>query len=140
MATTFPLVLDRMSTLCASAPFSLARAREPFSFDLQPDGRLDDVFRVEGELDETAGYLGGDREELWTVRVWVAQKVKHDASAAYREACVLVDSLTAAVAAAETAGDFHVGEEQAAEIQLPADDLEYLVAQVTLPLSLERTL
>jgi hypothetical protein len=115
-------------------------AKEPFSFDLQPDTHLEDLCRVEGALEGYEGYLGGDQQEHWTCTVWLARKAKTDPQAAQRALNLSISSLTAAVAADETAGDYHVGEDVTAAVQLPGDDLGYVVARVALPIELERDL
>lgn len=138
MATTFPAVLARITSLTVGLGYALAK--EPFSFDLQPNGTLDAQCRLEGELDGTEGYLGGDREESWITTVWLAAKCKTDPTSAQRALLVAIDSVTAGIAAAETAGDYCLGEGQAAAVMLPGDDLGYAVARITLPILLERDL
>jgi len=138
MATTWPIVSARLTSLTVAQGYALAR--EPFSFDLQPDTHLEDVCRLVGSLDGYEGYLGGDQLERWTCEVWLARKGKMDPHAAQRALNLSISSLTAAVAADETAGDYHVGEDVAAEVQLPGDGLGYVVARVALPIELERDL
>lgn len=138
MATTWPIVAARLTSLTVAQGYALAR--EPFSFDLQPDTHLEDLCRLQGNLDSYEGYLGGDQQENWTLEVWLARKAKTDAPAAQRALYLSISSLTAAVAADETAGDYHVGETVTAEVQLPGDDLGYVVARVALPIELERDL
>jgi hypothetical protein len=138
MATTWPLVSARLTSLTVAQGYALSR--EPFSFDLQPDTHLEDVCRVVGSLDGYEGYLGGDQLERWTLTVWLARKSKTDPYAAKRALELSISSLTAAVATDETAGDYHVGEDVSADVQLPGDDLGYVVARVALPIELERDL
>ena len=138
MATTFPAVLARVTSLTVGLGYGLAK--EPFSFDLQPDTHLEDLCRLEGSLEGTAGYVGGDREEQWQLTVWLARKAKYDPTAARDALNLTIDSLTAAVPAASTAGDYNVGEDIQASVQLPGDDLGYVVASVSLPIELEREL
>ncbi len=138
MATTWPIVSARLTSLTVRQGYGLAR--EPFSFDLQPDTALEDVCRVDGTLEGYQGYLGGDQAESWTARVWLARKAKTQPQVAVEALRLSIDSLTAAIAADETAGDYTVGEAVKAEIQLPADDLGYVVASVSLPIELERDL
>ena len=138
MATTFPTVLARVTSLTVGLGYGLAK--EPFSFDLQPDSHLEDLCRLEGSLEGTAGYLGGDREEQWQVTVWLARKAKTQPTTARDALLLTIDRLTAAVPAAGTAGEFSVGEDIQASVQLPGDDLGYVVASVSLPIELERDL
>jgi hypothetical protein len=138
MATTWPTVSARLTSLTVAQGYALSR--EPFSFDLQPDSHLEDVCRLEATLDGYEGYLGGAQQENRTCTVWLARKGKMDVYAAYRALQISIDSLTAGVAQDETAGDYHVGEAVEAEIQLPGDDLGYVVARVALPIELERSL
>ena len=70
----------------------------------------------------------------------MARKGKMDIYGAKRALDLSISSLTAAVMADETAGDYHVGEDVTAEVQLPGDDLGYVVASVSLPIQLERDL
>ena len=138
MATTWPTVSARVTSLTVASGYALAK--EPFSYDLQPDTHLEDVCRLEGTLDGYEGYLGGGQQEHWTCMVWLARKSKMDAYDAKRVLDLSIDSLTAAVAADETAGDYHVGEDVTAEVRLPGDGLGYVVASVSLPIELERDL
>lgn len=138
MATTWPIVYARITSLAVGLGYTLAS--EPFSLDLQPDGRLDAVCRVTGELDHVEGYLGGDQEEYWQCAIWVAAKRKRDPQAAYDAMLITVDSVTAALAAGEQAGDYHLGEDVTATVQQPAADVGYLVGQITLPIMFERAL
>lgn len=138
MSTTWPTVYARITSLTVGLGYALSK--EPFSFDLQPDTHLEDVFRIDGALDGVEGYLGGDQQENWTATVWIARKAKTDVYAAQRALHLSIDSLTARLMTDETAGDYHVGEDIAAEVQLPGDDLGYVVASVSLPIELERDL
>ena len=138
MATTWPIVSARLTSLTVAQGYGLSR--EPFSFDLQPDTHLEDLCRLEGALQGYQGYLGGDQQETWTCTIWLARKAKMDVYAAKAALDLSISSLTAAVAADETAGDYHVGEDVTAELQLPGDDLGYVVARVALPIELERDL
>lgn len=138
MSTTWPTVSARITSLTVGLGYALSK--EPFSFDLQPDTHLEDVFRIDGALDGVEGYLGGDQQENWTATVWIARKAKTDVYAAQRALYLSIDSLTARLMTDETAGDYHVGEQMSAEVQLPGDDLGYVVASVSLPIELERDL
>jgi hypothetical protein len=138
MATTWPIVSARLTSLTVIQGYALSK--EPFSFDLQPDSQLEDVCRLEGSLEGYEGYTGGDQLERWTCTVWLARKAKKDSYAAKRALDLSISSLTAAVAADETAGDYHVGEDVTATVRLPGDDLGYVVASVALPIELERNL
>lgn len=136
MATTWPTVSARLTSLTVTQGYGLSK--EPFSFDLQPDTHLEDVCRLTGELTGYAGYLGGSQEETWTCEVWLARKAKTQPYTAQAALLLSIDSLTAAVAADSTAGDYLLGEDVQAEIQLPGDDLGYVVGRVALPIQLER--
>jgi hypothetical protein len=138
MSTTWPIVAARLTSLTVSQGYGLAK--EPFSFELQPDTHLEDLCRVEGALEGYEGYLGGDQAENWTATIWLARKCKTDPQAAQRTLNLSISSLTAAVLADDTYGDYSVGEDVSAEIQLPGDDLGYVVASVSLPIQLERDL
>ena len=138
MATTWPTVYARITSLTVAQGYALSQ--EPFSFDLQPDTHLEDVCRLEGTLEGYDGYLGGSQAEHWICTIWLARKAKTEPYTAQRALHASIDSLTAGVAAAETAGDFCVGEEVGAEVQLPGDGLGYVVARVALPIELERSL
>ena len=138
MATTWPTVYARITSLTVGLGYGLSR--EPFSFDLQPDTHLEDICRLDGELGGVEGYLGGDQQENWTCTIWLARKGKMDVYTAQRALHVSIDSLTAALMADETAGDYHVGEDLEASVQLPSDELGYVVASVSLPIELERDL
>lgn len=137
MATTWPTVHARITSLVVDLGYTLSA--EPFSFDVQPDGRLDAVCRVESELDHVEGYLGGGQEEYWDATIWIAAKHRTQPQAVYRAALVAVDSITSGLASDETAGEYHVGEDVQADVQQPAGDVGYLVGRITMPITIERT-
>jgi hypothetical protein len=137
MATTWPVISARLTSLTVSQGYGLAR--DPFSFELQPDTALDDVCRIAGALEGYDGYLGRGQTERWTATVWLARKGRMDVHGAQRALYLSIDSLTAAVATDSTAGDYLVGDDIEAEVQVPGDELGYVVASVSLPIELERS-
>jgi hypothetical protein len=90
-------VRDRISSVCADSPFHWTQSQTPFSFDLQPSGQIDEVFRVELEAGSAIGGFNYTEERIDSIHVWVAKKHAPDISETYRTLLNSASSLRAAV-------------------------------------------
>jgi hypothetical protein len=97
MATFAQNVQDRVSTICASAPFAYRSSREPFGIDQQPHGDMDKIFTVGMALLDTEGMIGYHQQERWEVTIGLTRTAKTEPATAYRALVVDVGSLVAAL-------------------------------------------
>lgn len=139
----FPEVYAVVTSIPAAAPFSFARAEEPFSFDTQPKTALDQVYRLEAEQLKPEGYCGPYQAERWICRLWLARKTKRAPQAAYDALLVDVTSMTSSLELVHrtSAIDFFVEEDGLqAEIQAPEEAADFLVARIDAIVNFDRAL
>lgn len=115
MAIDGKTIRNRVSSVCAKAPFRLKVSKTPFSFDLQPQTNIDNVFRIEHE---TVNVIGGfnfreERDDVMTV--WVARRWKGDVDETYQALVTDAASIRAAVIrdGHQTSGEYIVPDEGA---------------------------
>ncbi len=136
-------ILDRLNSLCATAPFSLTQAIAPFDFTHQPSSNIDQVFRVEleGKTPHVVGGFNYSEERTEVFLVWVARLLNADPQASYRLLITDVTSLTAAITrdGATGGGDYAVLDGAGAHIEHKKGD-EFAVARLALPINYETSL
>jgi hypothetical protein len=132
---------DRICSVCASQPLGLIEAVTPFSFDLQPTGVIDGVFRVEIASGDVIGGFNYREEYTDRVTVWVARKYAGDSHAAYRQLRNTASSIRAAVIrdGAEISGEYIVVDGDSEARIAREDGREFAVLQVALPVNYEAT-
>lgn len=131
---------DRVTSVCAT--LGLVQARTPFSFELQPDGEIDQTFRVESEAYLVRGGFAFTEERTDLMTVWVARKHHAQPNEMYRVLTRDISSIRAAI--------IRDGCQVSGEYTSPDDGWEwgiqresgngYAVLQVALPLNYETTL
>lgn len=139
MATVRSAIVDRISSLCASVPFSLSAAPSPFDFDTMPSQAVDGAFRVEADTARVIGGFGFTGEQTDQVTIWVARKMAAGPVQACRLLMNDMSSLTAAVIrdGAQGGGDYAV-EDDGIESACEHDDgREFAVGRLTLPINYE---
>ena len=132
-----------INSIPAAAPFSMTRAKEPFSFDLQPSTEADRVYFVRGALVEAQGYLGMHQAERHAIEVWMARKVKRNAQGAYESLQADCSSMIAALARIHQSSpvDFFVEEDVLrSEVENPAEEADFLIAKVEAIVNFDRAL
>lgn len=112
-------ILNRVRSLCVAAPFNLVEAPEPFDFDRVPTTKIADCFRVTTDTTQVVAGLSYSEERFDTLTVWVARRATPDVRETYQGMHTLINSLTAALVRAGTAGDFTVTDDRGTEIQNP---------------------
>jgi len=134
-------IRDRVSSVVARDPFGFLLSQTPFSFDLQPAGEIDRVFRIESE---SAGVVGGfnyseTRTDL--VQIWVARAYQADPEATYRSLVTDASSLRAAVIrdAHQISGEYLVPDEGAGVSVQREAGRAFAVLRVTVPVNYETT-
>lgn len=137
MATTIDVVRDRISSVCASAPFDFSSAVTPFDFNQQPTGMIDGVFRLTSESDEVIGGFNYSEERTDLVDVWIARKQASAPDVAYRQLLTDATSVRAAVIRDGTPGDYFVPAGRGRHVINHETGREYAVLRLSLPVNYE---
>lgn len=141
MATRAELVLDRVNTIVASAPYGYQRAHSPFSVDEQPNTSVDQTFFVGMELDFTEGNIGYTHEERWLVRIGLARARKDDDGAAQRALVTDVGSLVSSLARESSTQEHHFEDSEfTAQVVDPDKADAFVVAELIGAVNFERAL
>lgn len=131
---------DRVTSVCVT--LGLTQAQTPFSFELQPTGVIDQVFRVESDAGQVIGGFNFSEERTDLLTIWVARKYAGLPEATYRRAQQDISSIRAAVVrdGAVTSGEYSVPDAgYEAELQREIGK-EYAVLRMVLPCNYEATL
>lgn len=76
-------IIDRFQAVMEAAPFSLTESTEPFSFDRQPNGLINNVYRIEDRgLRSSRSATNNVAVRIDSLRVWVARKMAFNGQAA----------------------------------------------------------
>jgi hypothetical protein len=144
MATTLDVIIDRVRSLCQSAPFDYTESARIDRFDwdtAQTFGQLS-VFRVEGNSQPARGGTGFSEERTDLVTVTVGRAVHADYDVARRALTRASHSLTAAIVrdGAEDSGSYTVPDTGYAS-RVEADPTKaYLMLRLTVPINYEAQL
>lgn len=138
MAELVTTIRDRVTSLLVASPFEFVEAVTPFSFELQPTGAIDEVFRIEVEPRTFQGSFSYRGVQVDTLVIWLARKQGPDQKATYRAQLADVDSITAAVIrdGAEDGGDYAVPDGRTYSLQR-VPGAEYAVMRLGLPVDYE---
>ena len=133
-------VVNRVSSLVASAPFHYQAAREPFGVGRQPQQRLHRTFCVESEAPrEIAEHFGYAQSEIVPVTIRLARLVQRDAVAAVRAMLTHVSSLQSALARDGVAADYNADVESW-QVPDPGPDDDFVIAELLVLTDYERAL
>ena len=128
---------DRVTSVCVGLGFTTAQT--PFSFELQPSGVIDEVFRIETE---SLGVVGGfnfteDRTDL--VNIWVARKYAGEPEAIYRRLQQDIGSIRSAVVrdGAVTSGEYAVPDDGWSATVARETGKEFAVLRIAIPCNYE---
>lgn len=132
-------VRHRIASLCASTPFGFVQAKTPFSWDLQPSGEIDEVFRIDTT---EAGVIGGfnySEERTDVITIWVARKHAMDPEATYDRLRCDASSLRAAVIrdGSVTSGEYSVPDDGSGIAISREPRTEFAVLRLDLPVNYE---
>lgn len=99
---------DRVSSVCATLGY--LQAQTPFSFELQPSGQIDGVYRVESRAGTVLGGFNWSEERTDLVSIWIARAHKGTPNEVYRSLSTEVNSVRAAVLrdGIQTSGEYFV--------------------------------
>lgn len=131
---------DRVSSVCAGLGYT--QAQTPFSFELQPSGHVDEVFRVEGEAYQVRGGFNYTEERTDILSIWVARKHHAEPTEMYRRLTRDVSSIRAAVVrdGCQVSGEYTVPDEGWEWAIQRETGNGFAVLQLALPVNYETTL
>lgn len=129
----------RIAAVCTKAPFKYVQAKTPFSFDLQPTGEVDQVFRLELDGMSNIGGFNLTEERTDRVQLWLARKHAGDSEAVYRKLLDDSEALRAAVIrdGAITSGEYTVPDDGAGMSIQREPGKEFAVLRLTMPVNYE---
>lgn len=130
---------DRVSSVVAVLGFT--QAQTPFSFELQPAGHVDRVFRVELSAGTVIGGMNYCEERTDQAEIWIARLHNGTPTDTYRTLVADVSSVRTAVLrdGLQTSGDYLVPDDGFDwDIQREPGSA-YAVLRLTLPLNYETT-
>lgn len=135
--TTLDALRLRVASVCASSPFAFTQAQTPFSWDLQPSGVIDRVFRIESEAGAVIGGFNFTEDRNDLIHIWVARKYASDADGTYQRLLVDVNSMRAAVIRDGLSfGEYSVPDGGALSVNREANR-EFAVGRLTVPVNYE---
>lgn len=140
-ALTLDAVADRVTSLLAARPFNYRRSIEPFTFEKQPTGAIDEVFRVRPIAGTSVGGMSFRDDRRDTLEIALAKQQSADGYAAQQWLTRAASSIVAAVTrdGAITSGDYDVPDGRTSRIDR-ADGATYAVLQMSLPVAYEAQL
>lgn len=130
---------DRVSSVVAVLGFT--QAQTPFSFELQPSGQIDRVFRVELSAGTVIGGFNYTEERTDVAAIWLARTHNGTPSETYRTLVSDVSSVRSAVIrdGLQVSGDYLVPDDGFDwEIQREPGSA-FAVLRLTVPLNYETT-
>ena len=81
-ATTIKAIIDRFQAVLEGADLNLKKSQEEFSFDLQPNLRINNVYRIEDAgLAETQTLTNNVDARIDQLHVWLMRKATTDSQA-----------------------------------------------------------
>lgn len=134
-------IRDRIASVCAADPFRWQEAQTPFSFELQPAGQIDDVFRIEVEGGAVIGGFNFTEDRTDRVSIWVAKSYAGHPRLAYAGLITDCTSLRAAIIRDGHAngGDYSVPAAGAELVIQREGGQQYAVGRLSLPVNYETT-
>jgi hypothetical protein len=131
---------DRVTSVCARLGY--LQAQTPFSFELQPSGAVDEVFRIEGEALTVIGGFNYTEERTDLLTIWLARKHHSAPTEMYRRLTQDVSSIRAAVVrdGHQTSGEYSVPDDGWAWTIQRETGNGFAVLQVAMPCNYETTL
>ena len=133
---TNELLRDRVSSVCGALGYK--QAQTPFSWDLQPTGEIDGVFRIELDADEVIGGFNYTEERTDLCTIWLARKHNAQPEATYRALLTESNSIRAAIirGAHVTSGEYIVPDGWGVEINREQGK-EFAVLRASIPINYE---
>ena len=138
MAQRREVLLARLNSLCATAPFELVQTASPFDFDHQPSGAIEGAFRITAEHQDVLGGLAYSEDQTDLMTIWVARRHTAGAVGAYDRLLTDVTSLRGAIVrdGSVGGGDFHVPDGGSVSVE-QTNGQEFAVARMAIPINYE---
>lgn len=143
MATTLDVIVDRVRSLCCSAPFAFTEAVSSEDFLRQPTGRGDQVFRVKARGGPVRASIGYYEERTDSVDLEVIRAVNADYDAARRRLLKDATSLTAAIVrdgSITSGGEYSIPDSGRSQDMVGERGASFLTLRLTLPACYETLL
>ena len=141
---TSDTIVDRVRSVCASAPFHFTEAIAWDTFDLQPTTNVEACFRIPPPTSQNVrGGIGFYEDRTDSMQVWVARKIGGDYQAVRRTLLRDLHSLTAAIVrdGAVDGGDYHIPDGGRGHAIAPVTaNAEYVALRLTLPINYDAQL
>lgn len=133
-------IRDRISAVLADDPFGYTQSAEPFTFERQPIGNVDRVYRVEWESGSDIGSLNFLETRVDRAVVYVARLAGGDPESTYQQLLTDVASIGAAVIrdGATGGGDYAVPNGRSYRIDRDPG-AAYQVLRLSIPVDYETT-
>jgi hypothetical protein len=141
-ATNLDAIIDRVRSICVSAPFSFVETTALDSFNLAPTGVFDGTFRVEGQSQQPRGWMNFMEECTDLLTVTVAKAINNDYQGTRRTLHRSARSLTSAIVrdGVVTSGLYNVID-ASRQIQVTAQpSASFLTLRLTVPVNYEAQL
>lgn len=140
---TSDVIVDRVRSVCCGHPFNFTEAESWSTFDLQPDGNIDGVFRIpppSSQFVEGGFAFAEDRRD--SMQIWVARLRNGNYDAVRRALLRDVHSLTAAVTrdALVSSGDYDIPDGGRGHAISDDAGKTYVQLRLTLPIQYEAQL
>jgi hypothetical protein len=134
-------IRDRIASVCAGTDFGFTRAQTPFSFELQPSGSIDEVFRIETEANQVIGGFNYSEERTDLMHIWLARKHHADPEVTYDQLLIDATSLRAAIIrdGCQDSGEYSIPAQGAEATIAREPKSEFAVLRLTVPVNYETT-
>ena len=137
---TIQTIRTRVSDLLIANGWT--ESETPFSFDLQPSGNVDTVFRIESETVESIGGTNFTEERTELLSIWVARLYDAAPEAMYRTLLGDAADIRSLVVrdGHETSGEYVVPDEGGGMRIEREEGRSYATLRVNVPVNYETTL
>ena len=139
MATTHDVILDRVRSICADAPFFWRESVSSEAFTFQGTGSSDQVFKVKARGGSVRGGTGYTEERTDALEFEVARHIAGDYDQTRRALLRDANSLVAAVIrdGHQHGGDYAVPDAGRVQDVAGSPGVSYLTLRLTLPINYE---
>ena len=141
MATTIDVIVDRVRSLCCSAPFAFTEAVSSEDFIRQATGRGDQVFRVKARGGQARGQMTFAEERTDTLDLEVIRAISANYDSTRRLLLKDASSLTAAIIrdGHVTSGEYTVPDGGRTSDVIGQPGASFLTMRLTIPVNYEAT-
>lgn len=137
-AMTGDQIMDRVRSICATAPFEFPEAPSWESFDLVPSQLGETAFRVLPPASQrVVGGFNFSEDRTDSLQIWVLRKINGDWNTTRQQLVRAVHSLTAAIVrdGHQVSGDYGVPDEGRGHAVQAPPGRDYATVRLTLPIN-----